>query len=72
MILGWVWTDKGGKNSASCQFGFEQIGHSDKYFTPEPCSDYKSDILTRPVPEPDYLDLNPDLNSDLTHLTLLN
>lgn len=41
------------KNSDPTQFGFGQIGHSDKDFIPELCPDYKSDTLTRPGSEPE-------------------
>ena len=41
-----------GKNSGSGRFKYGQIGHLDKNFIPRPCSDYKSDTLTRPIPGP--------------------
>ena len=44
---------RAGKNSGPGQFGSGQIGHSDKNFIPRPCSDYKSDTLTRPGPGPE-------------------
>ena len=48
------------KNSDAGQFGSGQIGHLDKNFIPEPCSDYKLDTLTKPGPGPEYPMSGPD------------